>query len=120
MMHQIARRVLIHGSTNPVEHSQAVKLDGRSYLTAEVRLLAADLGSNQVEVSIQLSDDLENWYNSGLDAVVFSSAPDIQRVSDVSGTPIAINAQYARLRYETTPGSGARALFAATLDVARA
>jgi hypothetical protein len=120
MLHQIARRLLIDGSSNPVEHSQSVKLDGKSYLTAEVRLLSADLGTNQVEVGIELSDDLENWEDSGLDVISFSGAPAIDRVFGVSGTPTAVNAQYARLRYETTPGSSARALFAATLDVARA
>jgi hypothetical protein len=123
MMHQIARRLLVDATENPVEHSQSVKLNGRSFLTAEVRLLSAAglSATTPLDVSIELSDDLENWVDSGLDPISFEADdPAIDRVYGVSGTAQAVNAQYARIRYETSASGTGRALVAATLDVARA
>lgn len=118
MMHPLARRLLLREDSNPVEHSQSIRLDGRSFLTAEIRLLSAS-SLTSLTVTIELSNDLENWFDSGLDAATLTTPPDTKQVFGVSGVATAVDASFARVCY-TVAGSGGRALVATTLDVARA
>ncbi len=113
MHHILARRLLLNGATNPVEHSPAIRIEGRTYVRAEVKMLAVN-GTPTVTVAIEQSDDLEHWFDCGIDAATLTTAPSIDRTG--SGIAAPVTAQHLRLRYAIT-GDNGPALLASVLDV---
>lgn len=110
MYYRVANNLKVT-SANP-EFTQAVPMNGDNAVFAEVAVLT----TGTVRVEIQIGNDLETWFDSGV-AGVSIVGPDVQPIKVPSAGTTLIQARYMRLKLTLTTGT--TALIAAGVNTAK-
>jgi hypothetical protein len=123
MYYEVAKQLVLDcpAGATVYEHSQPVGAEGASYVTIEATAYCAGgSGTPSLSVSLQESNDLENWEDtSGLTAIV-SPMPAYERSSSSSFPNVS---NYYRLEYalqETAGLASTKVMVAAAINVVRA
>ena len=77
MYHKVLDKLFLSSTTNPVEHSQPVELDAETAVGIDVVCFTI-VGLTNITISIEESNDLENWTPTSGGTVTVTSAPSVQ------------------------------------------
>lgn len=126
MNHALAHRMYMNTTATKINHSQAVRLDGRSNVVGALEVMNGSTDVMVVKLGIEVSDDLDNWRDSGITEAAITGRHGLDQTGDIpvggGGTaPPLLDAQYVRARWSLDPASGgtARAIIRSGIDVAR-
>ena len=77
MYHEVLDKLYVDSTLNPVEHAQPVALDAETAVGIDV-VCYAFVGLTTVTISLEESNDLENWTPTSGGTVTVTSAPSVQ------------------------------------------
>lgn len=94
---KLANNVIINSTTVPAI-SPAVSMAGSNAINVQVTVLSGGGGSSNIAITVQGSDDMENWLTTGLTGSSISLTA-MQVGSVGAGQCTAFGYAYARLQY---------------------
>lgn len=102
MLTQIATTTSLDAVTHTTEYSQAVSMDGANAVQGSYVIIQYSLsgGTPKIEFQLQISDDLENWFDSG-------SPDSATAVRYLPGSKFTdISAAYVRIKSKVSGTTG--------------
>ncbi len=111
MYQQVARKLVVLQGTD--EFSQGVSLENANAVFVEVVMFhLSGGGAPSLRVTIQQSNDLENWGDEGSDRV------DLTKIEYGTLQKEQMSSRYVRLKYSFISGSSSKAIVAAGIHTA--
>jgi len=112
--HEVLDKLSVDSTLNPVEHAQPVALDAETAVGIDV-VCYAFVGLTTVTISLEESNDLENWTPSSGSTVTVTSAPSVQLGSMLS----SMKTLRAFVRVKVLAGGAGTALLSVRLQTTK-